>query len=96
MEGLHSLNSISDVKGFVGRGVSSDGRSHYPMGSDDQTGPWFIGLWRYYDSGLATDEEKERIRKSSRRNDRSDRFPRLEHASRGAVRKTRHLRGIPL
>jgi hypothetical protein len=63
MEGLLLLNSISDVKGFVGRGVSSDGRSHYPMGSDDQTGPWFIGLWRFYDSGLATDEEKERIRK---------------------------------
>ncbi len=33
------------------------------MGSDDQTGPWFIGLWRFYDSGLATDEEKDRLRK---------------------------------
>jgi hypothetical protein len=63
MEGLLLLNSISEVKGFVGRGVSSDGRSHFPMGSDDQTGPWFIGLWRFYDSGLATDEEKDRIRK---------------------------------
>ena len=61
MEGLLLLNSISDVKGFVGRGVSTDGRSHYPMGSDDQTGPWFIGLWRYYDSGLASDEEKDRL-----------------------------------
>ena len=63
MEGLLLLNSISEVKGFVGRGVSTDGRSHFPMGSDDQTGPWFIGLWRFYDSGLATDEEKDRIRK---------------------------------
>jgi hypothetical protein len=63
MEGLLLLNSISDVKGFVGRGVSTDGRSHYPMGSDDQTGPWFIGLWRYYDSGLASDEEKDRLRR---------------------------------
>ena len=61
MEGLLLLNSISDVKGVVGRGVSTDGRSHYPMGSDDQTGPWFIGLWRYYDSGLASDEEKDRL-----------------------------------
>lgn len=63
MEGLLLLNSISEVKGFVGRGVSTDGRSHFPMGSDDQTGPWYIGLWRFYDSGLATDEEKDRIRK---------------------------------
>lgn len=37
--GLLLLNSISEVKGFVGRGVGTDGRSHYPMGSDDQTGP---------------------------------------------------------
>ena len=63
VDGLLLLNSISEVKGFVGRGVSTDGRSHYPMGSDDQTGPWFIGLWRFYDSGLATEEEKDRIRR---------------------------------
>ena len=41
MEGLLLLNSISDVKGFVGRGVSTDGKSHYPMGSNDQSSP----LW---------------------------------------------------
>jgi len=63
MEGLLLLNSISDVKGFVGRGLSTDGKSHYPMGSNDQTLPWFLGLWRYFDSGLATDEEKNRITK---------------------------------
>ncbi len=63
MEGLLLLNSISDVKGFVGRGVSTDGKSHYPMGSNDQTGPWIIGLWRYWESGLATDVERERIKK---------------------------------
>lgn len=63
MEGLLLLNSISDVKGFVGRGVGADGKSHYPMGSNDQTLPWFLGLWRYWDSGLATAEEKQRIAK---------------------------------
>ena len=63
MEGLLLLNSISEVKGFVGRGVSTDGKSHYPMGSNDQTMPWFIGLWRYWESDLATPEEKERIAK---------------------------------
>ena len=63
MEGLLFLNSISEVKGFVGRGVTTDGVSHYPMGSNDQTGPWFYGLWRYYVSGLATPSEKARIAK---------------------------------
>ncbi|MBX3448881.1 MAG: hypothetical protein KF777_04930 [Planctomycetaceae bacterium] len=61
MEGLLTLNSISDVKGFVGRGVSTDGKSHYPMGSNDQTLPWLVGLWRYWQSELATPEEKTRI-----------------------------------
>lgn len=63
MEGLLLLNSISEVKGFVGRGVSTDGKSHYPMGSNDQTLPWFLGLWRYWESGIATEEEKQRIAK---------------------------------
>jgi len=61
MQGLLLLNSISDVKGFVGRGVSTDGKSHYPMGSNDQTLPWFLGLWRYWQSGIATDAEKAKI-----------------------------------
>lgn len=63
MEGLLLLNSISDVKGFIGRGVGEDGKSHYPMGSNDQSSPWFLGLWRYWASGLATAEEKQRIAK---------------------------------
>lgn len=63
MQGLLHLNSISDVKGFVGRGVAEDGKSHYPMGSNDQTLPWFLGLWRYWSSDLATAEEKQRIAK---------------------------------
>lgn len=61
MEGLLLLNSISEVKGFVGRGVSTDGKAHFAMGSDDQTAPWFWGLRRYLDSGLATGPERERI-----------------------------------
>lgn len=62
MEGLFFLNSVSDVEGFVARGVSTDGKSHYPMGSNDQTLPWLTGLWRYHSSGIATTEEKRRIR----------------------------------
>ena len=61
MEGLLLLNSISKVRGFIGRGVSTDGEAHYPMGSNDQASPWFLGLWRYLDSGLATEAERKRI-----------------------------------
>jgi hypothetical protein len=61
MRGLLHLNEISDVEGFVGRGVSTDGRSHYAMGSNDQSFPWFLGLWRYVVSGLATNQEREEI-----------------------------------
>lgn len=59
--GLMLLASISQVKGFVGRGVATDGRAHYAMGSDDQTLPWFYGLWRYLESGLAGADERGRI-----------------------------------
>ncbi len=62
MEGLLKLNEISNVKGFVGRGLSTDGKSHYPMGSNDQTLPWLVGLWRYWESDLATANEKDRIK----------------------------------
>lgn len=56
-KGLLHLNSISDVKGFVGRGVSTDGKSHYAMGSNDQTFPWIYGLWRFLESDLAKEVE---------------------------------------
>ncbi len=59
--GLLLLNSVSDVKGFIARGVSTDGKSHYAMGSNDQTLPWFYGLWRFLESGLATAEERTTI-----------------------------------
>lgn len=62
MNGLFLLNSVSEVPGFVGRGVSTDGRSHFAMGSDDQTFPWFLGLWRYYHSDVATNTERDLIR----------------------------------
>ena len=61
MEGLLKLNSISNVKGFVGRGLSTDGKAHYAMGSNDQTLPWLVGLWRYRQSGIATRDEVTQI-----------------------------------
>lgn len=61
MRGLIRLNSVSKVDGFVARGISSDGHSHFPMGSNDQTFPWILGLWQYLHSDLATEQEKADI-----------------------------------
>jgi len=47
--------------GFIGRGVASDGKTPYPMGSNDQSSNWFYGLWRYIHEGLPGREERERI-----------------------------------
>lgn len=59
--GLLLAASVSDVPGFVARNVSADGKSHYAIGSDDQTAPWFQGLWSYVRSGAAPPEEKAKI-----------------------------------
>jgi hypothetical protein len=61
MRGLLKLSTVSGTPGFIARGVSTDGKTPYPMGSNDQTSPWFYGLWRYLDSGMATPAEKEEI-----------------------------------
>lgn len=47
--------------GFIGRGFAVDGVSHYPASSDDQSYPWFFGLWRYVNSPIPTAEEKQKI-----------------------------------
>ncbi len=61
VEGLLRLAECSTVKGFVGRGFATDGKTTWPLGSNDQTGPWFYGLWRYLQSGLADDALRLRI-----------------------------------
>ena len=60
-EGLLRLADCSEVDGFIGRGFSTGGRTNYPMGSNDQTGPWFYGLWRYLESGLGDADIQQRI-----------------------------------
>ena len=59
--GLMLLSEVSDVAGFIARGVGIDGRCHYPAGSDDQTHPWFCGLFAYVRSGIPDAAEKARI-----------------------------------
>jgi hypothetical protein len=49
------------VKGFIVRGLGSDGKCHYPLGSDDQTHPWFYGLHSYVKSGLCSTKEREAV-----------------------------------
>ncbi len=61
--GLVRLASVGSVAGFVSRGVIADGKGHYVAGSDDQTFPWFLGLWRYTKSGIPSRDESSRITK---------------------------------
>ena len=60
-QGLLLCASVSDVPGFIARGTGSDGKCHYPLGSDDQTHPWFYGLHAYAMSGLPDAAERHRI-----------------------------------
>ena len=59
--GLLKCASVSDVRGFIARGMGSDGKCHYPLGSDDQTHPWFYGLHAYYASDIPSAEERAEI-----------------------------------
>ncbi len=59
--GLIRAASVSDVKGMVVRGFATDGVSHYPLGSEDQTIPWFFGLYAYWRSGIPSAEEKSTV-----------------------------------
>lgn len=59
--GLLLLASVGEHPGFIARGVSTDGRSHPPGGSDDQTLPWIYGLWRYLRSPLPSDAERVQL-----------------------------------
>ncbi len=61
-KGLMLCASVSDTKGFVARGVGTDGKSHYPLGSEDQTVPWLYGMYSYYKSSVPSEAERAEIR----------------------------------
>ncbi|MEQ1859969.1 MAG: FAD-dependent oxidoreductase [Chthoniobacteraceae bacterium] len=61
VEGLMFLASVGRTPGFIARGVATDGKTTYPMGSNDQTMPWLYGIWRYVNDGVATPAERERL-----------------------------------
>ena len=60
-QGLLTCASVSDVRGFIARGVGTDGKCHYPMGSQDQTHPWFYGLQAYATSGIPDAQERKLV-----------------------------------
>ncbi|WP_421829826.1 hypothetical protein [Larkinella sp.] len=60
-DGLVLLATVGSVPGFIARGISTDGKSHHVAGSDDQTGPWFYGIWRYIKSGIPDATEQKRL-----------------------------------
>jgi hypothetical protein len=57
-QGLLKCASVSDVPGFIARGVGSDGKCHYPLSSDDQMHPWFLGMHAYLRSDIPTASER--------------------------------------
>ena len=65
MEGYLSLVTVSSQEGFLARGISPvDGRSHYINSSRDQYTHWVDAALLFYESGLATREEKAAIVKA--------------------------------
>ncbi|GGG86893.1 hypothetical protein GCM10007415_20670 [Parapedobacter pyrenivorans] len=61
VKGLLFLASVGDKSGFIARSVATDGKTPPAMGSNDQSSPWFYGLWRYVYAGLADDAERDLI-----------------------------------
>ncbi|MBO9607002.1 MAG: hypothetical protein J7639_13670 [Paenibacillaceae bacterium] len=59
--GLIRLAEVGNTPGFIARGICADGAGHHLIGSDDQTIPWFYGMWKYVNSGLCDEEERGRI-----------------------------------
>lgn len=50
LNGLFLLQDVAKVEGFIARGVARDGKSHYPISSEDQVVPWVLALYGYLDS----------------------------------------------
>jgi hypothetical protein len=60
-DGLLKCASVSDVTGFITRGIGTDGKCHYPLGSVDQTIPWYLGLYSYLMSEIPTPKHRKLV-----------------------------------
>lgn len=67
VQGLERLGTVSSTPGFAARGLSVDGKSCPLLSSTDQFFPWFLGLWRYWRSPLASSTERARIARALQR-----------------------------
>ncbi len=61
-QGLVLLGTVSNEKGFIARSVLPDGKSSYPASSVDQYTMYVFAMWLYYNSQIASEEEKALIR----------------------------------
>ncbi|MBL9092175.1 MAG: hypothetical protein JNL96_13200 [Planctomycetaceae bacterium] len=62
VDGLLFLASRGNTPGFIARGVADDGKTTYPMGSNDQTTPWLYGIWRFLHDDIGTPDERARLK----------------------------------
>ncbi len=60
--GMKRLCDVAKDPGFLPRGVALDGASHYTNSSVDQINMFLNGIFRYYESDIPTEEEKQAIR----------------------------------
>lgn len=60
IDGLLKVSTIGKTPGFIARGIATDGKTTYPLGSNDQTTPWQYGIWRYITDGLPQDEAEKK------------------------------------
>lgn len=61
--GLLILCDVCKHDGCIARGVADDGVSHPPLSSEDQAGPWLLGLWRLMHSPASDEEMRADIKK---------------------------------
>lgn len=61
IDGLLRVSTIGKTPGFIARGIATDGKTTYPLGSNDQSTPWHYGIYRFLTDGLATPEEKTKL-----------------------------------
>lgn len=64
--GLHTLGTVGTRPGFIARGLCDDASAHHPIGSNDQTSPWLVGMWRAVHSGLLEEPEQRRCTEALR------------------------------
>lgn len=60
--GLKGLQDVARRDGFIARGTATDGVSHFPSSSEDQTAPWIMAMNAYRLSALVDPAEKAELK----------------------------------